>query len=93
MRYALKRDGNDATIFATLALAGRNPVRFFDFDIGAEHVDGHGLMLELKVAKGKLRAKQVALQLLFKDRYIVCRSVEDALKACGIQVKDSPSLT
>lgn len=84
MRYALKRDENDASIFQALKAHGRNPVRFFDFDIGAHHVDGSGVMLELKTAKGRLREKQVALQLLFGDRYRVVRSVQDALAACGV---------
>jgi hypothetical protein len=40
-------------------------------------------MLEVKVAKGKLRDKQVWLADRFKDRYHVVRTVSQALAACG----------
>jgi hypothetical protein len=84
MRFACKRDANEADIFDALRIAGCEPKRFTDFDIGARHVDGHGLMLEVKIAKGKLREKQVWLSLMFQDRYRVVRSPEQALAACGI---------
>lgn len=85
MRFAKKRDQTEADIFSALAMAGRDPHRFDDFDIAARHVDGHGLMLECKTGKGRLRDKQVKLQALFKDRYIVARTPEAALEACGIR--------
>lgn len=84
MRFAKKRDTNDAEIFEALQLAGRNPVRCTDFDIGAEHIDGYGLMLEVKHGKGHMRDLQVRLQGIFKDRYRVVRSPEQALCECGV---------
>jgi hypothetical protein len=83
MRYACRRDENEADIFTALQVAGCEPKRFFDFDIGARHVSGFGVMLEIKVAKGKLREKQKWLQAMFKDRYHVVRTVSQALVACG----------
>lgn len=87
MRFAKKRDANEPLIFTALQLAGCNPERFDDFDIAARHVDGHGMMLEIKVAKGKLRERQERLQALFGDKYKIARSPEQALAACGIQVR------
>jgi predicted mannosyl-3-phosphoglycerate phosphatase (HAD superfamily) len=83
MRYACRRDENEAAIYAALQVAGCEPKRFFDFDIGARHVSGFGVMLEIKVAKGKLREKQEWLRDMFGDRYFVVRSPEQALAACG----------
>lgn len=83
MRWAKKRDTNDCEIFTALATAGCNPVRCTDFDIGAEHVDGYGVLLEVKYRNGKLRDLQIKLQAIFKDRYRVVRTVEQALAACG----------
>lgn len=84
MRHAKKRDANDMEIFRALQVAGRDPVRCTDFDIGAAHVDGYGVMIEVKSDKGKLRPIQVRLQEIFKDRYRVARSAESALAACGV---------
>jgi hypothetical protein len=84
MRYAMCRDANEKIIFDALRIAGCHPKRFTDFDIGAVHVSGFGVMLEAKTASGKLREKQLWLQLAFKDRYHVVRSPEAALAACGI---------
>jgi hypothetical protein len=82
-RYACRRDENEAAIYAAVLVAGCEPKRFFDFDIGAKHFEGYGVMLEIKVAKGKLREKQEWLQAMFGDRYRVVRSPEQALAACG----------
>jgi len=86
MRWARKRDANEISIFDALRVAGCDPVRCTDFDIGASHADGYGVMLEIKVAKGRLRPIQERLKEIFKDRYKVARSVEDALRACGRMV-------
>jgi hypothetical protein len=83
VRFNKKRDANDLEIFRALQVAGCNPVRCTDFDIGAEHIDGHGLMLEIKTAKGKLRPLQEKLRAIFKERYVVARTPEQALIACG----------
>jgi hypothetical protein len=83
MRWARKRDANECPIFDALKVAGCNPVRCTDFDIGAEHVDGYGVMIEVKVAKGRLRPLQVRLKEIFKDRYVIARTPEAALAACG----------
>jgi hypothetical protein len=83
-RFAMRRDDNEKTIFDALRIAGCEPKRFTDFDIGCRHVEGFGLMLECKVAKGKLRDKQIWLALMFGDRYRIVRSPEQALAACGI---------
>jgi hypothetical protein len=69
VRYAKKRDTNDGEIFKALQVAGCNPVRCTD--------------LEVKYRNGKLRDLQLKLQAIFKDRYRVVRSVEQALAACG----------
>lgn len=86
MRHNKKRDSNDLEIFRALQVAGRDPVRCTDFDIGAAHVDGYGVMIEVKSEKGTLRPLQARLQAIFKDRYKVARSAEAALIACGIAV-------
>lgn len=83
MRFNKRRDQNDLEIFRALEVAGCDPIRCTDFDIGAAHVDGYGLMMECKVAKGRMRPLQLRLQEIFKDRYKVVRSAEDALRACG----------
>jgi hypothetical protein len=85
-RFALRRDSNEAAIYAALQVAGCEPKRFFDFDIGARHASGFGVMLEIKVAKGKLREKQEWLRDMFKDRYHVVRTPQQALVACGRMV-------
>lgn len=82
-RWANRRDANEPLIFSALQLAGCDPIRGRDVDIYATHVDGHGVLLEIKVAKGKLRPIQLELQRIFKDRYHVARTVEAALAACG----------
>lgn len=83
-RWANKRDQNDGEIFRALEFAGRNPLRGKDGDIYAEHVDGTGLILEVKTKDGRLRQYQRDLQAIFKDRYKVVRNVPEALAACGI---------
>jgi hypothetical protein len=87
MRWAKKRDANETEIVAALKMAAIEHHRFDDFDLAVRHCDGHGLMLEIKVAKGKLREKQLKLQAIFGDRYVVARDPESALAACGIQVR------
>jgi hypothetical protein len=79
----MKRDANDMEIFRALQLAGCEPERGRDADIYAKHFDGRGMILEVKVKKGRLRPLQIRLQALFGDRYHVVRSVTDALIACG----------
>jgi hypothetical protein len=86
MRFAKKRDQNDSEIFDALRIAGCDPVRCTDFDIGAAHADGYGVMIEVKTAKGRLRPIQERLKDIFKDRYRVARSVEEALIAVGRMV-------
>lgn len=73
-------------IFKALQVAGREPVRLRDVDILATHVDGWGVLLEVKVRKGKLQDIQKTWQRLFPGRYFVVRSVESALAACGVSV-------
>ena len=85
-RFACRRDANEMPIYQALVVAGRNPIRLRDFDILAEHVSGHGVMLEVKVAKGKLREIQRRLAALFPGRYFVVRTPEAALAACGVSV-------
>jgi hypothetical protein len=82
-RFAMRRDENEAEIFLALRVAGCDPMRGFDVDIFACHLDGYGVFLEVKSAKGKLRDKQVWLADRFKDRYHVVRTVNQALIACG----------
>lgn len=83
MRFAKKRDANEPEIFQALQVAGCDPVRCTDFDIGASHVDGYGVLLEIKTKEGEMRPLQVRLKAIYKDRYKVVRSVEEALYACG----------
>ena len=82
-RHAMRRDANEPDIFQALQVAGCNPVRLIDIDIAAEHVDGYGVMIEVKVAKGRVRPIQEKLKAIFKDRYHICRTPEAALAACG----------
>jgi predicted mannosyl-3-phosphoglycerate phosphatase (HAD superfamily) len=82
-RFACRRDENEKIIFDALRVAGAEPKRFTDFDIGARHSSGVGVMLEIKTAKGKLREKQEWLADMFGDRYFVVRTAEQALIACG----------
>jgi hypothetical protein len=93
MRWAKKRDQNEPLIFSALQLAGCEPERFDDFDIGARHCDGYGVMLEIKMAKGRLRDRQERLQTLFGERYRIARTVESALAACGIQVRKTDEIS
>lgn len=83
-RWRNARDKNDLEIFKALKAAHRNPIHGRDADIYAEHIQGHGVMLEVKTKAGTMRPIQVKLAGLFKDRYYVVRSVQDALVACGI---------
>jgi len=85
-RFKCRRDANDLEIFRALKVAGRDPVRGRDSDIYARHIQGFGLLLECKTRLGKLRPIQVELQAMFGDRYHVVRSVEEALRACGVAV-------
>lgn len=86
-RYASlgKRDANDKEVFDALAAAGCDPERFTDFDIAAKHIDGHGLMIEVKVPgqERALKPLQRRLRDIFGDRYIVASSAEAALRALG----------
>jgi hypothetical protein len=84
-RWRNARDKNHLEIYRALQKAGRSPIHGRDADIYCEHVSGHGLALEVKVAKGTMRPIQVQLAGLFKDRYYVVRSVSEALRACGIR--------
>jgi len=83
-RFACQRDANEMPIFKALQVAGRDPIRLRDIDILATHVDGHGVLLEVKVRKGKLQEIQKTLQRLFPGRYFIVRTVEAALNACGV---------
>lgn len=82
-RWANRRDANEPGIFQALLAAGCEPVRLRDIDIVARHFDGHGVLLEVKVAKGKLRDVQVMLRDRFPGRYFIVRTPEAALAACG----------
>lgn len=87
MRFNLKRDQNDLAVFRALQAAGRNPLRGRDADIYCDHVDGFGLLLEVKRdSKAKLRPIQEALQRLFRERYVRVESAEQALIACGVSL-------
>jgi hypothetical protein len=83
-RWANKRDFADMSIFNALLDAHRKPIRGRDADIFCQHVEGHGLLLEVKSAHGAMRPIQIELQALFGDRYKVVRNVTEALQACGI---------
>lgn len=85
-RWANQRDKNDLEIFRALQVAGCEPIRGRDADIFARHSLGHGMLLEVKQKKGRLRPLQHQLAELFGSRYQVVRSVEDALRACGRMV-------
>lgn len=80
-----KRDSNEGEIFQALYEAYCHPIRGHDADIYCRHVDGYGVLLEVKGKAGRLRKIQHELAGIFKDRYYVVRSVSDALKACGVQ--------
>lgn len=80
-----KRDSNEKEIFQALEQAYCRPIRGSDADIYCQHVDGRGLLLEVKTKAGRLRKIQHELAGIFKDRYYVVRSVSDALSACGVK--------
>jgi hypothetical protein len=85
MRFNRKRDANDLEIFAALKAAHCKPVRGNDCDIYAmSRTDLKGVLIEVKSEKGVLRPIQRELQAIFGERYKICRSVDDALKACGV---------
>lgn len=84
-RWARQRDLNELEIFNALLDAHRNPVRGTDIDIFADHVDGFGVLIEVKSRLGRMRPIQEALQRIFKDRYHVVRTREQALEACGVK--------
>lgn len=73
-------------IFKALQAAGREPIRLRDIDIIATHVDGRGVMLEVKTRKGSMQDIQKELLRLFPDRYHVVRTPEAALAACGVGI-------
>lgn len=85
MRWAAKRDLNEMQIFNALIDAHCGPVRGRDSDVYATHRSGHGVMLEIKSKYGTLRPIQVELQAIFRDRYRVVRTVDEALEACGVK--------
>lgn len=87
VRFNLKRDLNDAEIYDALMEAYCHPIRGRDADLYARHVDGYGLLLEVKDPKRRnnLRPIQKALKELFRERYHVVCSSEEALKACGVR--------
>jgi hypothetical protein len=83
-RWAKARDKNDLEIYRALDEAYCAPIRGNDCDIYARHRNGHGMLLEVKTTKGRMRPIQRELAMLFGDRYVVVRDVESALIACGI---------
>lgn len=85
-RFACQRDANEMPIFKALQVAGREPIRLRDVDILAVHTAGYGVMLEVKVRKGKLQEIQKTWQRLFPGRYFVVRTVDQALVACGVSL-------
>jgi hypothetical protein len=85
MRHNKKRDANDLEIFKALKAAHCKPVRGTDCDIYAiSRTDLKGVLIEVKTEKGRLRPLQVELAALFQERYHVVRSVNEALRACGV---------
>jgi hypothetical protein len=86
-RFKKCRDSNELLIFRALQDAHCSPLRGQDVDVYAiSRADMRGVMLEIKTKSGTLRPIQKSLQELFGDRYVICRSVEDALRACGVSV-------
>lgn len=84
-RWKNKHDANHLEIFRALQAAGAKPIHGRDVDIYAQsRTDLRGVLIEVKSANGTLRPIQKSLQELFGDRYVICRSVEDALRACGV---------
>jgi hypothetical protein len=87
-RWANKRDANHADICRAFKVAGIDYIELFDFDVAARGLDGIGRLIEIKVPgreKG-LTEKQVDLQRIFGDRFVICSSIEAALRACGRMV-------
>jgi hypothetical protein len=82
-RWRNQHDANHMEVFNALKVAGCEPVHGRDSDIYARHSLGYGMLIEVKTPKGKLRPLQEKLRDLFQDRYVVARSPEDALRACG----------
>lgn len=85
MRFNKQRDANEPDIFLALRIAGCEPVRCTDFDIGARGADGEGHMVEVKVPgeEKSLTPLQVKLREIFGRRYHVVTSAEQALRALG----------
>lgn len=82
-----QRDHNDREIFLALKAAGCDPRRGTEVDIFAKHVDGHGVMIEVKnpLARPMLRPIQIWLRDTFGPQglYHIVYSFEEALKVCG----------
>jgi len=72
-------------MFDIMVRSGRNPTQRWDSNKGTIHVK-ETLWIEVKTGTGRLSAVQVAFKEMITrwgDRYLVCRSVDDAEKAVG----------
>jgi hypothetical protein len=82
-RWRNQRDANHLEVYRALQVAGCNPVHGRDADIYASHIDGYGMLVEVKTKKGRLEPLQEKLAEIFGNRYAVVRSAEEALRALG----------
>lgn len=84
-RWANKRDQNHKAICRAFDTARIDYIQLFDVDVVAKHFDGTGRLIEIKFpgCERDLTEKQIDLQRIFGSQFVVCNSIEAALRACG----------
>lgn len=83
-KYAVHRvDANAEEIFRALERAGASVYRGGPLDAIIGH-KGDNLLIEVKTARGKLRASQRAFLAKWRGTAFVIRSVEEGLRVLGL---------
>ena len=87
VRFAKRRDANEAGIVEALRIAGCDVERRDDYDLDVIRA-GRNYKLEVKVPKGVLTARQK--RLLARGEHIqIVRTVAEAFQAVGLLPKDA----
>lgn len=83
-KYVVHRvDANAEAIFRALEKAGASVYRGGPLDALVGH-RGDNLLIEVKTARGKLRASQKAFLARWRGTVFVVRTVEEGLKLLGV---------